>query len=344
MRELNVFSGPDSIRDYLNPGKLPYLPLVEVPEHLNPFRGDGVRIYAKMMTFSTLHSVKAVPAFNMIERMAERGELDDNPTLIENSSGNTVVALTLCARQFGIDDARAIIPSEVSKDKVALLRFFGITPQVNREPDDPEPFDERSGIYKARKQGEEEGWVNPGQYHNPDNPSAHERWIAPQVWQQTKGKLDIFCASLGTTGTIIGNSRYLKGENSELKVLGVQRAPDNYVPGPRTPNLLKLIDFEWEKHVDLVQQATRHESYEMSMKLSRGGIFAGPSSGLAMVGLLKELQEMKERGDFEGRGEGEELTCVFIAADTPIPYFEEYFKFLPENLFPDLEDAHLLDD
>jgi cystathionine beta-synthase len=90
-----------------------------------------------------------------------------------------------------------------------MLRFFGIEPHVNREPQVPDPSDERSGIYKAREIGAQPGWMNPGQYSNPDNPEAHQKWIGQQIWEQTDGEIAVFSAGLGTTGTVIGNSVYL---------------------------------------------------------------------------------------------------------------------------------------
>ena len=100
---INVFEGKDSIKDYLNPGKLPYLPLVEIPKALNPFYGDGVRVFAKVMTFIGMHNVKAIPAYNMMAEHEKRGELEGVSNVIENSSGNTISALAAAARQFGIE-------------------------------------------------------------------------------------------------------------------------------------------------------------------------------------------------------------------------------------------------
>jgi cysteine synthase len=210
---LNVFQGTNSIKDYLNPDKLSYLPLVELPEILNPFYEDGVRIFAKIMTFIGLHNVKAIPAYNMIAESYQRGELEGVTNIIENSSGNTISALAVVARQFGIEDIQAFVPDEVSWNKLLVLLFFGITPIVNQEPASPDPTDPRSGVYKAKELGKQEGWMNPGQYDNEDNPLAHQKWIARQIWDQTKGEISVFCGGLGTTGTVIGNSTYLKKLN-----------------------------------------------------------------------------------------------------------------------------------
>ena len=342
-KDLNVFKGKSAIQEYLNPGNISYLPLVEVPEALNPFYQDGVRIFAKLMTFIGSHNVKAVPAYNMMAESYKRGELAGGTNVIENSSGNTITAIAVAARQFGVDNIRAFVPDEVSRQKLKMLLFFDISPVVNQEPAFPDPRDPRSGIYKAKELGKQEGWINPGQYDNPDNPKAHEKWVGTQIWEQTGGKINVFCASLGTTGTVIGNSRYLKKKNEKTQVVGVMRAPRNYVPGPRTEQLLKLIGFNWREHVDNLQEARTDESYQKSMELSRMGILAGPSSGLAFVGLLKYLQEVKDRDTLDDlRGINGELVCVFICCDTPFPYFDEYFKYLDETNFPKIENKELL--
>lgn len=342
-RGMNVFTGDDAVRDFMNPGELAYLPLVEIPAELNPFRPDGVRILAKLMTFTTLHNVKAVPAFNMIASAHERGDLEGVHTVIENSSGNTVTALAVASRLFGIDDVKAIVPTEATWQKLQMLRFFGIEPIVNQEPDEPNRGDPRSGIYKAKEIGSQPGWFNPGQYDNPDNPKAHVKWIGPQIWEQTEGRVGVFCGALGTTGTIIGNSTYLKGRNDDVQVVGVMRAPDNYVPGPRTRLLLQLIGFDWRPHVDSVQRATTVDSYRTSMELSRAGIYVGPSAGLSLVGLLHYLADRREEGTLSDLlDDSGELICVFVCPDTPIPYFEEYFKYLGEDEFPRIANEELL--
>jgi cysteine synthase A len=110
-RNLNVFMGVNAIQNFMNPGKMAPLPLVELPAKLNPFREDGIRILAKLMTFTSLHNVKAVPAFNMILAARDRHELEGVQAIVENSSGNTVTALAVAARLLGIDHVEAIVPT-----------------------------------------------------------------------------------------------------------------------------------------------------------------------------------------------------------------------------------------
>ena len=343
MSQKNVFSGPEAIKDFLNPGKLPYVPLVELPESLNPFLGDGVRIQGKLMNLLPLGNLKAVPAYNMIAEKAALGELDEVERLIENSSGNTVSSLALVARHFGVERTCSYVPSEISWNKLLMLLFYGIEPIVNVEPADPREGDPQSGINKARQDGEAADTWNPGQYDNPDNPAAHAKWTGPQIWEQTDGNLSLFCASLGTTGTLIGTSTYLKSRRPELPVVGVMRAPDNYVPGPRTEKLLNLVGFDWRSHLDHIEQAETSESYRLSMEMSRLGLLVGPSSGLCLSGLLQHLRESKDEGRLDAlRNVDGEVLCVFICCDGPLAYLDEYSKYVATEHFPVIRNEELL--
>lgn len=342
--KLNVFKGKKSIEDFLNPGKHPYMPLVELPDELNPFTEHQVRIFAKLMTFSPLGNVKALPAFNMIQQLYKRGDLNDVDNIIENSSGNTVFSIAMAAHQFGRKKTSSYIPHEISSQKMLLLLFFGVQPIVNQEPPLPDANDPRAGVYKARKKGEQAGWINPGQYNNPDNPAAHEKWTAKQIWKQTGGQIDVLCAGLGTTGTISGTAQKLKKKKASLQVVGVMREDTSYVPGVRTKGLLKLIGFDWEKHVDSIEKVKTVESYRKSMELSRNGIVVGPSSGFALCGLLNYLEKKVNDNTLdELRDDNADINCVFICPDGPTPYLDEYFKYLEPTDFPEVINSELLE-
>ena len=340
----NTFRGPDALKDFLNPGKHPNLPLVELPTSLNPFAKDNVRIFAKMMGLSPLGNVKAVPAYNMIREMYLRGDLDGVERLVENSSGNTVFSMALAARQFGVARTQSYVPSEISWNKLLMLQFFGIEPIVNVEPQAPVENDPETGVFKARQDGKELDAANPGQYENTDNPEAHEKWTGPQIWEQTEGKIDIFCVGLGTTGTLIGNAMFLKKQNPNIKVVGVMRAPDNYVPGVRTENLLNVVDFEWREHVDALEGVKTEASYLMSLQMSRLGILAGPSSGLALAGLLDHIAKLKEADDLNAlrHADSGDITCVFPCPDGPMAYLDEYFKYVDASNFPEITNEDVL--
>ena len=341
--QLNVFEGPGAVRDFLDPGKLPNLPLVELPASLNPYASDRVRIFAKLMNMLPLGNVKAVPAFNMIREKFLRGELEGVQQLIENSSGNTVSSLAIVARHFGVDKTSSYVPAEISWNKLQMLLFFGINPIVNREPANPTENDPDSGVYKARKDGERPDTLNPGQYENPDNPGAHEKWTGPQIWEQTDGKISLYCAALGTTGTLIGTSTYLKRQNPDLPVLGVMRAPDHYVPGARTEKLLNLVGYDWRSHLDHVECAKSKVSYQLSMEMSRLGLLVGPTSGMALAGLRQHLEKAKAEGALDGlRNSDGDILCVFPCPDGPLPYLDEYPKYVDASEFPTIRNEELL--
>ncbi len=252
---MNVFKGRHAVRDFLDPGKHPYLPLVELPPELNPFLADRVRIHAKLMTFTPLGNIKALAGFNMLREADRRGELEGIKHAVENSSGNT----------------------------------------------------------------------------------------ARQIWQQTEGRIGVFSAGLGTTGTLIGNSRYLKRKKRSVQVVGVMREDGNYVPGVRTRNLLRLIRFDWRAHVDSVERIGTVDSYRRSLELSRRGIVVGPSSGFALAGLLQYLQRRKDEISLDAlREPNGEVHCVFICCDGPVPYLDEYFKYLDASDFPPIHNESLL--
>jgi cysteine synthase/rhodanese-related sulfurtransferase len=340
---LNVFSGPDAVKDLLNPDCNPPLPLVEIPEYLNSFEKDGVRIFAKLMNFLPLANVKSLPAYNMLLEKENIGGLDGIHSLIENSSGNTVFSLAVIGRLFGIPKTKAFVSHEVTWGKLQLLRLFGVDVIVNEEPICPDPADKTSGIYKAKRIGKQKGWLNPGQYDNAANPQAHEKWTGPQIWEQTEGKLSIFCAGLGTTGTMFGASSYLKKQRPEVVTVGVVRQPNNPVPGVRTPNLLRQIAFDWKSVVDRIEVVGTKESFERSMDLCRAGIVVGPSSGFALEGLFQFIRKQKENGSLDKFRNGDgEILAVFICPDGPFPYLNEYFEYLDDSHFPKIENEKLL--
>ena len=332
---LNTFEGEHAVLDFLNPDNAPYIPLVELPSNLNPFKDKGVRIFVKLMSMLPLMNVKSLPAYNMLFDKKAKGELTNVKTIIENSSGNTVFSLAVIARLMGISQTKAIVSHEVAQGKLNILRFLGTEIIVNEEPICPDPSDPTSGIYKAKVWAKEHDWFNPGQYDNEANPQAHEKWTAPQIWHQTKGKVDILCVGLGTTGTVTGVGRYLKAKNKDIKIVGVSRKSNNPIPGVRTSNLLKEIAFNWRDYVDHQEEVGTTESFKKSLELCRSGIMVGPSSGFALIGLLNYLGKQTFDND-------EEKIAVVICPDSPFPYINEYFEYLDEIEFPKIDNGHLL--
>ena len=338
----NVFSGKDAIQAYLNPDNHPPLPLVELPPHLNSHREKGVRIFLKLMHFLPLANVKSLPAYNMLEEARRTGKLSGVHSLVESSSGNTVLSLAVLGRAFGIEKTLALASNQVERGKLQLLRLLGTDIRIVEEDICPDPNDPVSGVNQARRMGEEDGWLNAGQYHNLANPKAHERWTGPQIWTQTEGKVTVLASGLGTTGTLCGTGGYLKSQNPLIRTVGVIREPNNPVPGVRTKTLLGEISFDWPSVVDdLVPVGTR-EAYQASLDLCRAGLLVGPSAGFALAGLLQYLSRQHTTDlDSVRNGDGEVLAVV-ISPDSPLPYVDEYFRYLGEDAFPKIENEELL--
>ncbi|HTZ90049.1 MAG TPA: pyridoxal-phosphate dependent enzyme [Alloacidobacterium sp.] len=327
----NVFAGPDSLKSFLDPDRNPPLPLVELPESLNPFAAQKVRIFAKLLYLLPLLNLKSLPVLSMLQNAGK--ELDGIHTLVENSSGNTAFSLAIVARLFGIRSVRAIVPIDIAPGKLELLRLAGA--EVRFAPP------EGGGVALARRMGQRSGFRNLGQYENPANIEAHARWTAKQVWEQTDGKLTIYATGLGTTGTALGAVRFFRENGSKVPVLGVYCLPGSAVPGVRSLQTLKEISFDWQSEVPLRVGVTTSESYKKSLDLCRAGLLAGPSSGFALAGLLHYLEDEKHLDDLRN-SEGE-IVAAFICCDTPFPYLDKYSTILDPTDFI-VPGAHEEDD
>jgi len=176
--------------------------------------------------------------------------------------------------------------------------------------------------------GQQAGFHNLAQYQNPANPAAHEENTAQEVWDQTGGELTLFAASLGTTGTCVGARNFLRDAfqsntlRSPFDLVGALCAEGNAVPGVRSRKRLQEIGFDWEEGINSVEVQTR-ESYLASLQLIRSGFMAGPSSGAALVALLRFLEGVRPEWDAHRNMRGEVL-AVFVAGDTPLMYIEKY--------------------
>jgi cysteine synthase A len=325
----NVFSGRDAIKCFLDPDCNAPLPLVELPDSLNPFAGQKVRIFAKLMYLLPLLNLKSLPALSMLQDASDR--LEGVHTVVENSSGNTAFSLAIVARLFGIRSTRAIVPIDIAPGKLELLRLAGA--EVRFAPS------ERGGIGLAKQVGERPGFLNLGQYGNPANIAAHAKWTTRQVWEQTDGKLTIYCAGLGTTGTALGAVRFFKENASTVTVVGVYCLPNNAVPGIRSLERLQDVAFNWEMEIPNRVGAGTSESYKQSLDLCRAGLMAGPSSGFALAGLLRFLGEQADLDNFRN-SDGEVLTA-FVCCDTPFPYLDKYSTILDpaDFMLPGVEQA-----
>lgn len=288
---LNVYTGTDSLKNYYDPDLQPPLPLVEIPDSLNLFKEQGVRIYAKMMTMLPAHNVKALPALNMLAKSVTPNE---TKTIIEYSSRSTAFSMSVIARVFyGIDDTRAFLSNKTSEAKLQLMRFFGLDVTLFGGLSQPEPLDERGGIQNARKKALEHDEVaNPNQYENDANWQSHYRWTGPQILKQLPS-VNVVCAGMGTSGTMTGIGTFLKMAKPSVFRVGVCTATGDRVPGPRAYALLSPVIFPWRDAIDVIEEVGSIDSYLLSMKLSREGLICGPSSGFNFQGLYQMLEKRK---------------------------------------------------
>lgn len=330
------YSGAQAVADYLRPAPNKHIPLVELPASLNPYlKKYGIHIDAKLMNTLPLNNVKSLPAWQMLE---DAGDIE-NLHLVEASSGNTALSLGLLAQHFGAKSVQAIASPDVSDGKLALLQLAGVNVKLVEGPICPNPNDPDGAIAIARQEGSKPGNMNLGQYDNDANPKAHEKITGPQLFEQLGEKIGMFCAGLGTTGTLLGTARYLNKKIPGLKVAGVVRTPNNPVPGVRTINGLGEVSFPWDKILtEPLEEVSEKEAYSASLSLIRVGLLVGPSAGFAFAGVLRHLKRLEKMNEIESlRGKH----VVFVCPDTPFPYISDYEKIVGSKHFPAIENSHL---
>jgi cysteine synthase A len=330
------YGGPHAVADYLRPDATKYIPLVELPEALNPYLHEfDIHIDAKLMNTLPLGNVKSLPAWQMLQ------DADDSTGkhIVEASSGNTVMSLGLLAPHFGVASVKAIASPDISDGKLALLTLAGVQVELVQGPICPNPNDPNGAIAQARNQGAAPGHVNLGQYDNPSNPKAHRTVTGPQLYEQLGDALGMFCGGLGTTGTLLGTAQFLTHKLPDIKIGGVIRKSNNLVPGVRTANGLEEVSFAWKDILtEPVEEIGEKESYAASLRLIRSGLLVGPSAGFALAGTLHHLERMKCSGEIETlRGKH----VVFACPDTPFPYAADYEKILGPKSFPPILNSAL---
>ena len=250
----------------------------------------NVKLFFKMEGHNPGGSVKDRAAFNMIKSGLERGSLKPSDKLIEATSGNTGIALAMIAGVFGLD-IELVMPENSTKERVQTMRAYGA--KVTLTPSDV-------GIEGARDYAEnkvhEEGYIMVNQFANNDNWKAHYKTTGPEIWKDTKGKVTHFVSAMGTTGTIMGTSTYLKEKNKDVQIVGVQPSDNAKIPGIRKwpkEYLPKIFD---ASKVDRVMEVNEDEAIAMAKRLAKEeGIFSGMSSGGAATVALRLAEEL-DRG------------------------------------------------
>ena len=249
---------------------------------------SGNLIFAKLEGNNPAGSVKDRPALSMIQRAEQRGDIKPGDTLIEATSGNTGIALAMAATMKGYRMV-LIMPEHLSLERRAVMKAFGAELVLVTQKEGME------GARDLADKMEREGMGRVlNQFSNPDNPRAHYENTGPEIWRDTEGKITHFVSAMGTTGTIMGVSRFLKEKNSKIQIIGVQPSEGSQIPGIRAwpkEYLPKIYD---AKRVDRVMEVTQVEAEEMTRRLAREeGIFCGISSGGATHAVLKLSQEFR---------------------------------------------------
>ena len=246
-----------------------------------PGRSSNV-ILAKLEGNNPAGSVKDRPALSMVLGAERRGEIKPGDTLIEATSGNTGIALAMASAMRGYRMI-LVMPEHLSVERRQTMAAFGASFVLTAE---------KGGMELARDTAERMRDAGEGvildQFANPDNPLAHYLGTGPEIWRDTRGRITHFVATMGTTGTLMGCSRFLKEKNPAIEVVGVHPAPGASVPGIRKwPEQYQPRIFE-KSRVDRIIEVTQPESEEMARRLAaEEGIFAGISSGGGLAAALE---------------------------------------------------------
>ena len=267
-------------------GGTPLVRLTRLPGAEIEARGNV--ILAKLEGNNPAGSVKDRPALSMIRRAELRGDIKPGDTLIEATSGNTGIALAMAAAMGGYKMI-LVMPENQSIERRQTMRAFGA--ELVLTPKDGGMELARDVAEKVRDEGR---GIILDQFANADNPLAHYEGTGPEIWRETEGRITHFISSMGTTGTIMGVSRFLKEQSSAVCIVGCQPEQGSQIPGIRKwpeAYLPKIFD---RTRVDRVESVSQGDAEEMTRRLAREeGIFAGISSGGAMAVALRIAQEVE---------------------------------------------------
>ncbi len=285
---------------------------------INP--NQDFRIYLKLERYNPFGSIKD----RVVNEMLKGMDIGDR-TLVEPSSGNTGIALTSIANAMGIP-VEIVVPDKIPEEKKVMLRFLGATVM---EADDALcplfPSEGARGLVNAllKSPATRDTYISPNQYENEMNVQAHYRTTGPEIWQQTQGKISHFFAAFGTCGTITGVGRYLKEQNPEIKIIGVEPdSPDNKLPGMKRITGLaeeyipKILDYSV---IDDTVSVSDEDAYRTAIELARkDGIAVGPTTGAT---LYAALHNVKAEGGL----------AVVISPDDAFKYTSFYQEVLKDE-------------
>ena len=263
-------------------GNTPLVKLKRIP-------GDTSNVLlAKLEGNNPAGSVKDRPALYMITRAEQRGEIKPGDTLIEATSGNTGIALAMAAAMRGYKMI-LVMPENQSMERRQTMRAFGAELVLTDKEGSMELARDTAENLRAEGKG-----IILDQFSNPDNPLAHYEGTAPEIWRDTNGKLTHFISSMGTTGTIMGCSRFFKERNHNVQIIGVQPEEGAQIPGIRKWPQAYLPKIYSSKNVDSLEYVSQADAEELTRRLAREeGIFCGISSGGALNVALRISRQVQ---------------------------------------------------
>ncbi|MDB4715884.1 cysteine synthase CysM [Flavobacteriaceae bacterium] len=247
----------------------------------------NVKLLFKLEGHNPGGSVKDRAAYNMVKEALKRGDITKNTKLIEATSGNTGIALAMIASIYGLD-LELVMPENSTVERVKTMKAYGA--MVTLTP-------EAVGIEGARdyaiEKVEQQGYYSFNQFANDDNWKAHYHTTGPELWNDTDGNITHFVSSMGTTGTIMGTSSYLKEQNESIQIIGVQPGDGDRIPGIRKWPMKYLPKIFNADKVDQIIEVSSNEAKETAKLLAqKEGIFGGMSSGGAVCAALKLIETL----------------------------------------------------
>lgn len=294
-------------------------PLVRI-NRLNA--SPAFELFAKLEWFNPFGSVKDRAAWEMLRDLEARGEVGQGRGLVEPTSGNTGISLAAMARARG-HHLRAVVPNKVPLEKKLLLKIAGAELDVLNDELCPAPGlgDGSINLAKTHAKAQRHRYAMPNQYENEKNVAAHERTTGPEIWRQTEGRVTHLFVSLGTCGTAVGTSRFLRSRNPGIKVIAVQPTEGHDVPGLRNVGQLGVSKLFDSSLIDDIIEVDFRLAYTRVLDLcQQEGLLAGPSSGLILEGAREVIQR-----DRSGVG-------VMIFPDNIFKYTSNMAKHLPALL------------
>ncbi|OEK07982.1 cysteine synthase B [Flavivirga aquatica] len=261
-------------------------PIVEASHIISK---KGVRLFFKLEGNNPGGSVKDRAAFNMINEAIKRGDIKKGGTLVEATSGNTGIALAFIAQLLGLNMV-LIMPENSTEERVKTMRAYGA--EVILTPADIGIEGSRDVAFKLR---DEKGYVLLNQFENDDNWKAHYKTTGPEIWRDTEGEVTHFVSAMGTTGTIMGTSTFLKEKNKNITIVGAQPADGSRIPGIRKWSPDYVPKFFDRSKVDQVIDVSDVEAKAMTQRLAKEeGVFAGMSSGGSVHCAVKLAESIDE--------------------------------------------------